>query len=237
MTMTEKQFLKTYNIHDFDIPLVSVDMAIFGVQDNELKVLLLKRDQHPCLNFWALPGGFVDLKLDKNIDNTASRKLKEKTGVKSPYLEQVESIGNAKRDSRGWSVTILYFALIDIEQSKSRESESIKWVSVNEAIKLELAFDHKILIEKAIKRLQSKTAYTALPIELLPKEFTLTELQRIFEIILGRKLPLKSFRRRVLTAEVVEATGKSKVSGKRKAQLYRSTGKDRDYIFPRPLQQ
>jgi len=173
---------------------------------------------------------------DKDIDKTAIRKLKEKTGVKSPYLEQVESIGNAKRDPRGWSVTIVYYALIDIQQSKVRDSDAIKWVSVDEVVNLKLAFDHNALIAKAIERLQSKASYTALPIELLPEEFTLTELQRIFEIILGRELPLKSFRRRILAADVVEATGDSKVSGKRNAKLYRSTGKDRNYVFPRPLQ-
>jgi len=198
MSLTEREFLKNYNIHDFDIPLMSVDMAIFAVDDKQLKVLLINRDNHPFKHSWALPGGFVDLNQDKDIDKTAIRKLKEKTGVKSPYLEQVESIGNAKRDPRGWSVTIVYYALIDIQQSKVRDSDAIKWVSVDEVVNLKLAFDHNALIAKAIERLQSKASYTALPIELLPEEFTLTELQRIFEIILGRELPLKSFRRRIL---------------------------------------
>jgi len=201
---TEAKFLEDYNIHDFEVPLVSVDMAIFAIE--------------------------------KVIDDCAYRKLKEKTGIVSPYLEQVETIGSNTRDPRGWSVTSLYFALIDKEKVVSKGKQKTQWLSVANLKKKKLAFDHKQLAKKAICRLRAKSRYTALPVELLPEEFTLTELQRIFEVILGRELPAKSFRRRMQTAEVVEATGKSKISGKRSAQLYRSTGKDRDYYFPRPLE-
>jgi len=113
--MIEEDFLKSYNAKDYDAPLCSVDMAIFAVENEQLKVLLIKRDQHPHKGLWALPGGFSDLKRDSSIDATAHRKLAEKTGVQTPYLEQVESIGNATRDPRGWSVTLLYFALLDFE--------------------------------------------------------------------------------------------------------------------------
>ncbi len=107
---------------------------------------------------------------------------------------------------------------------------------MEESEKLSLAFDHNILLQKAIKRLRSKTLYTALPIALLPKKFTLTELQTIFEIILDKKLPVKSFRRRVVDAKVVVGTDETKISGKRFAQLFKSTGIDKDFHFPRPLQ-
>jgi len=234
---TESDFLESYDIHDFDVPLVSVDMAIFAVEDQTLQLLLVKRDDHPHKGKWSLPGGFIDLKKDKTIDDTAYRKLEEKTGVVSPYLEQVETIGSSQRDPRGWSVTALYFALIDKQKVKIGGLKESKWYSIEALQKKKLAFDHNVLAEKAVNRLRSKSRYTALPIELLPERFTLTELQRIFEVILARELPVKSFRRRMQTAKVVEATGQSKISGKRSAQLFRSTGLDRNYSFPRPLEE
>lgn len=235
--MSEKEFLKSYNIHDYDIPLVSVDTAIFAIVDHKLSILLVKRNEYPALNKWSLPGGFIDLKKDKAIDDTAYRKLYEKTGVKSPYLEQVESVGSAKRDPRGWSVTVLYYALIDHHKVKTnRGNQEVAWVALDEVQKnYSLAFDHNDLLNAAYERLQAKVTYTALPIELLPKEFTLTELQTIFEIILKRDLPIKSFRRRIESADLIVNTGKSKQSGKRTAQLFASNGKGRDYIFSRPI--
>ena len=99
--MNEKEFLKNYNVHDFDVPLCTVDMAIFSLVDGELCTLMVYRDEHPHKNRWALPGGFIDLKKDKSIEAAAHRKLKEKTNLSSAYLEQVESIGSPKRDPRG----------------------------------------------------------------------------------------------------------------------------------------
>jgi len=145
---TEEEFLKAYNSKDFDAPLCTVDMAIFAVAEGDLKILLVKRNEHPHKGRWALPGGFTDLKSDKSIGATAHRKLLEKTGIKTPYLEQVESIGNASRDPRGWSVTLLYFALIDFDAyGPVNGSEETQWVSIVEALKHNLAFDHKTLLQ------------------------------------------------------------------------------------------
>ncbi len=237
MSTTEKEFLAAYNIHDYDVPLTSVDMSIFSIIDHQLNVLLVKRSEHPSLGEWSLPGGFVDLKNDHSLDDTAHRNLLAKTGISSPYLEQIESIGNTTRDPRGWSTTVLYFALIDIEKVRLNESsEETQWSPVNQARQNNLAFDHNELLYKAVERLKSKTCYTALPIALLPEEFTLTELQQIFETILDKTLQTKSFRRRVLSARVVEPTGGNKQSGKRTALLYKSTGLTKEFYFPRPLQ-
>jgi len=233
---TEKEFLEAYKISDYDTLLTTVDMAIFSIINQELNVLILSRDSFPEKDKLALPGGFIDLKKDVDLKATALRKLQEKTGVKLPYLEQVESVGNATRDPRGWSVTILYFALIDINTINEKLLDNSNWHPVEKAENIPLAFDHNHLLEKAVKRLRSKTLYTALPIALLPSKFTLTELQTIFEIILGKKLPVKSFRRRLIDAKAVEGTEESKISGKRPAQLYKSTGLDKDFHFPRPLQ-
>ena len=232
--MTEAEFLKSYNPKDYDAPLCSVDMAIFAVEEGVLKILLVKRDEYPHKDRWALPGGFVDLKRDASIVATAHRKLIEKTGVQTPYLEQVESVGNATRDPRGWSVTLLYFALIDFEVFSSvKDFQTTQWLSIKEALTLNLAFDHKALLKKAVNRLRNKTRYTALPISLMPEQFTLTELQHMFELILGTALQKKSFRRRLETSSLLVETGEMRPTIRRPAALFRrsETFQD-DYIFP-----
>ena len=235
---TEKQYLDNYNAHDYDVPLLTVDMGIFSIIDRTLNILLVRRKEHPAKNVLALPGGFVNLKVDQDIEHTALRKLRKKTGIELPYLEQVETIGGKSRDPRGWSVTILYFALVDSKEVNNEMLDNASWHPVDEVEGISLAFDHNKLVEKAVKRLRSKTRYTALPMKLLPEKFTLTELQNIFEIILSRKLPVKSFRRRMIDAGAVEATDESKISGKRSAQLYKSAGINNKYFsFPRPLKE
>lgn len=234
--MNENEFLSSYNIHDFDVPLCTVDMAIFSLINGQLNVLLVFREDHPCKGYWALPGGFIDLKRDQSTEAAAHRKLTEKTGLSSSYLEQVETIGSPNRDPRGWSMTVLYFALVDITRVKLSDiGMQSKWVPVPDIANQVLAFDHAALINKGVERLRSKATYTALPIELMPSEFTLTELQHVFEMILGREFQAKAFRNRVLSAAMVEETGGSKISGKRPAKLYRSTKIDRDTYFTRPL--
>ena len=230
--MTESDFLKSYNIKDYDAPLCSVDMAIFAVDDGVLKVLLVKRSDHPFKSHWALPGGFADLKKDRSIEETALRKLTEKTGVSLSYLEQVKSVGNAARDPRGWAVTILYYALIDFEAVSQSLDES-EWVNLKAAANRDLAFDHAELLTAAAERLRSKTRYAALPLSLMPPQFTLTELQHMFEIVLDEPLEKKSFRRRMNAAGILEETGQSRATGKRPAALYRTNDSFKDdFIFP-----
>ncbi len=234
--MNETDFLKNYNIHDYEIPLCTVDIAIFAVIDDALQLLLVERLEHPEKCKWALPGGFIDLHADASVDAAAYRKLTDKTGIASPYLEQVSTTGAANRDPRGWSLTVLYFALIDINKvDTSKLNDNARWLKISELAEANLAFDHQQLAQQALERLQSKATYSALPIELMPTEFTLTELQDVFSIILGRKLPIKSFRRRLMDADMVEETGNSKIAGKRPAKLYRSTGRARTAMLPQPI--
>ncbi len=236
---TEKEFLASYNSRNYDAPLFSVDMAIFSVFDSQLQVLLIKRPNFPQRGQWALPGGFVDLTRDQTLLDTAHRKLFEKTGIASPYLEQVESIGNTTRDPRGWSVTVLYFALIDYNafvQQASNLLDHSQWRPVQQVKDLPMAFDHSLLLERALERLGNKTRYTALPASLMPEQFTLTELQRIYELILGHSLDKKSFRRRMLDVGAVVETGASKIVGKRPAQLYRYGLPNYEFTFPRMLE-
>ncbi|MCH7337800.1 NUDIX domain-containing protein [Acinetobacter sp. NIPH 2699] len=237
--ISEQEYLTHYQKTDYDTPLFTVDMAIFSVTKGQLQVLMVQRSNFPEKGKWALPGGFVNLKTDPDLMVTAHRKLFEKTGINSPYLEQVETIGNQYRDPRGWSITALYFALIDFDKFEIQEStttETSQWVPINQALKFDLAFDHKKLLRLAFDRLCNKTRYTALPVSLMPELFTLTELQTIYEIILGHTLEKKSFRRRMQEAGAVEETGQQKIVGKRPAQLFRYAFEDYNFTFPRMLE-
>ena len=239
-SQTERQFLKTYNIHDYDIPLVSVDVAIFSVIDDKLNVLIVKRAQHPRKGKWALPGGFIDLSVDKTIDDAAHRKLAEKTGVTNAHLEQVVSVGNSTRDSRGWSVTIAYMALVSVDAvvlRKDDSSEEVAWTPVDQLNKNnDLAFDHNQILGSCHKRLKDKVRYTSLPVNLLPPDFTLTELQRIFEVILDKSVEKKSFRRRILDAQILEETGNFRGGSTRPAKLYRVADNKTNHFFTRNME-
>lgn len=237
---TEQEFLDAYNIHDFDVPLVSVDMTIFTIRDHQLQVLLVKRSEHPCRGRWALPGGFIDLARDQSLEQTARRKLKQKTGVDTPYLEQVATFGNAKRDPRGWSVTVTYLALLASEQiimEPDSGSDEIDWVPVSGLPRRnKLAFDHQTILEACLDRLRKKVMYSSLPIHLLPEQFTLTELQQTFEIILGTPVEKKSFRRRIINADVLEETGAMRGGSNRPAKLYRLKAGSENHFFSRNLE-
>lgn len=238
--VSEQAFLAQYNIHDFDVPLTTVDMAIFTLREKRLEVLLVKRAQHPAQGKWALPGGFIQLGQDHSLEDAAHRKLLEKTGVASPYLEQVMTVGNAKRDPRGWSVTVVYFALIASDSLKiqpDESSEQVAWVPVKEALEnYDLAFDHQTLLATCHARLKSKVLYTALPVHLLPDAFTLTDLQQVFEILLDQPVEKKAFRRRILDAGILEETGGMRTGQSRPAKLYRVSDKQQAHCFPRNIE-
>ncbi|VUD41799.1 Bifunctional NMN adenylyltransferase/Nudix hydrolase [Thalassocella blandensis] len=238
--LSERDYLQSYNIHNYDVPLTSVDITIFTVLDNALNVLLVKRAQHPALGKWALPGGFIDLKKDRTLEHTAQRKLKEKTGVRTSYLEQVASFGSKQRDPRGWSVTVAYFALIDaaeIQLTHDERSEEVAWVPVKKVLNsTKLAFDHNAILERCYERLQGKVQYTSLPVNLLPEEFTLSELQSTFEIILDSTIEKKSFRRRILDADILQETGNMRTGSNRPAKLYRVQNQGENFMFSRNIE-
>lgn len=223
----EKEFLTNYNIHDYDIPLTSVDIVIFSIIEEKVNVLITKRADFPFKGSMAIPGGFIDVNNDKNIEQTARRKLKEKTGYGVPYLEQLGATGNSTRDPRGWSVTVTYFALVNAENVVFDDDS--QWCALDndgnlnlESLKQsKLAFDHDELIKEAFLRLKSKAQYTTIALHVLPEKFTLSELQKCYEIILGGKLNKSGFRRRIIKGNVIEEIkGESKQTATRMAQLY-----------------
>lgn len=235
--ISEAQFLAQYNLRDYDSPLMTVDIALFTLHDGTLQVLLVERAEHPHKGRWALPGGFIDLTNDPDLHSTATRKLREKTGVDAPLLEQVGTVGNAHRDPRGWSVTALYMALVP-HAPTAEFIESVtdaQWWPMEDVEGLSLAFDHDILLEMARERLRNKTAYTVLPIHVLKTPFSLTQLQQAFERLMERKLEKKSFRRRILNAEILEEVGEGVPEGGRgrPTALYRPAKHSEQHQFTR----
>lgn len=236
---TEAEFLAQHNVRDLDIPITLVDTTIFTVINQTLHVLLAKRAQFPAKGKWSLPGGFIDLSQDAVLADTARRKLREKTGIEAPYLEQVGTVGSADRDPRGWSITITYFALLSHDSvtiNPGASSEIVQWVPLTEAENMALAFDHNLLLQQCIDRLRNKVRYTALPVNLMPESFTLTELQTVFEIILGQPIAKKAFRRRLLDANILAETGDSRTGSNRPAKLYRALPEASTHFFVRGIE-
>ena len=237
---TEAEFLKAYDANAFDRPNVSVDTVIYTVSGGHLQTLIMQRENYPSKGQWSLVGGFIDVQNDGELIDTAKRNLEEKTGVKTPYLEQFCSFGNKTRDPRGWSVTNVYFALIPSEGIVLQAGEGatdIKWSVVREGmVKEKLAFDHAQILAECTERLRSKVLYTSLPVHLMPEEFTLAELQSVYQIIMGGTMDHKSFRRRILGADILEETGNMKDTGRRPAMLYRQKKTEEIHFFVRNIE-
>ncbi|MBS3162379.1 NUDIX hydrolase [Candidatus Woesearchaeota archaeon] len=194
------------NIIKYPRPMVTVDIVIFSIQNDNLKVLLIKRNIQPYKGSWALPGGFVHI--EEDLDSAAKRELEEETGVKDIYLEQLYTFGDTKRDPRGRVITVAYFALIKSEDQKLDPKTDVSDADWFLAYKpLKLAFDHSKILDYALKRLQWKLEYTTVAFQFLPKKFTLTQLQKIYEIILNKTFDKRNFRKKIISLEVLEETG------------------------------
>ncbi|MBZ4194608.1 MAG: NUDIX hydrolase [Candidatus Contendobacter sp.] len=219
-------------------PFFSVDLVIFTIREECLQVLLVKRAEAPFKGRWALPGGFLEPGRDDSIEVCAMRRLIEKTGVQTPYLEQMKTYGSCNRDPRGWTATTVYFALIAQDSARLRGNQAtVRWMPMQgDGVKSELAFDHAAILADAADRLRSKLEYTHIAVHLLPEEFTLPELQRTYEIIFQQPLDKSSFRRRVTQADMLEEiSGKQREGPGRPAQIYRFRDYDRRTFFPRSI--
>lgn len=237
--MTENEFLSNYDKRQFDSPLMSIDAAMFSFHQGALCVLLVKRSNHPEKGKWALPGGFVDEAKDQTLEDTVRRKLQEKTGVTPPYLDQLQTVGNSTRDKRGWSVTVCYTALMSYQacQSHIETVDDVRWVAFDEAVQKDLAFDHAVILGNARERLRQKALYSIVPAYALPKRFTFPELQHVHEVLIGKELQKKSFRRRIEQAELLIDTGEKRADGGRPAILYEMKEDSADFTFVRNLEQ
>ena len=200
---------------------VTTDVVIFTIEDDQLKVLLIKRSNEPFKDQWALPGGFLFEK--EEPDKAAGRVLREKAGIKDVYLEQLYTFGGSGRDPRGKIITISYFALTPKEKIKIMASYKIQTPTFRSIKKLpDMAFDHNRIVNYALHRLQSKLEYTNVVYSLLPQYFTFNQLQRTYEIILNRKLDKRNFRKKFMLLGLIKATKKVlKGERQRPALLYR----------------
>ena len=213
--------LDNYDPSIYDRPSVTVDVVIFALEGEDLQVLLVRRKEAPFQGMWAVPGSFV--KMDESLDEAAGRALAEKTGVHDVYTEQLFTFGEPNRDPRTRVITVAYFALVPYSAVSLPDVEDTAVTAWHSVFKLpELAFDHATILEYALQRLRYKLEYTSVGFQLLPDEFTLTELQKAYEIILVEKLDKRNFRRKILSAEILEETGNKKQDGEgRPAKLYR----------------
>lgn len=231
----DERFLATYDASAYEHPSVAVDVALVTVADGAIHTLLMKRPEPPQRGRWALPGTFV--KMEEPLEATAARALAAKAGVTGVYLEQLFTFGTPGRDPRTRVITVAYYALIDrIQLAPAAAGCTIARLEVpwegeeggpvearGEGDKpLPLAFDHAEILGMVVKRLRGKLEYTPIGFELLPERFTLAELQRVHETILGRALNKDSFRRRMVASGMIEATGDFQEAAQhRPAELFR----------------
>jgi 8-oxo-dGTP diphosphatase len=216
---------------------LTVDIVIFTIEQGALKVLLVKRGIEPFAGQYAIPGGFV--LENESLDQAAMRELREETGVAEVYLEQLYSFGDPKRDPRGRVVTVAYYALISAEHSQLRagsDAAAAAWFAVDAVP--DLAFDHAKILAYAVERLRNKLEYTTVGFQLLPEKFSLSELQEVYEAILGKKLDKRNFRRKLALLKILKPTSEYRRGGRKPARLYRFVAakfeklKDKGILFP-----
>ena len=207
--------------YEYPHPAVTTDIVIFSIRDEQLKLLLIKRGGTPYKGKWALPGGFVSL--DESLEEGARRELEEETGLSGVFLEQLYTFGQTDRDPRERVITVAYYALIPSDQVSlcaATDAEAVGWFAMDELPKL--AFDHHEIVEMAHERLAAKLDYSTLAFQFMPTEFTLSELQMVYEIILQDEIDKRNFRKWVLAMERIEETGDVKrIGAHRPAKLYR----------------
>jgi len=207
--------------YEYPRPALTVDQVVFGLDDEGLKVLLIQRDQEPFAGEWALPGGFV--RVGESLEESARRELGEETGLREVYLEQLYTFGSPERDPREHTVSVAYYALVNIRDHEvvaATDARAAAWHGVHHTP--ELAFDHGHILEVALERLQGKVRYRPIGFELLPPRFTLGQLQHLYETLLERELDKRNFRKKVLGFDFLVDTGKREEGvPRRPARLYR----------------
>jgi 8-oxo-dGTP diphosphatase len=200
---------------------LTVDCVVFGFDGGELKVLLIQRALEPFKGKWALPGGFV--RLDETLDEAALRELNEEAGLKDVFLEQLYTVGTVNRDPRERVVSVAHYALVKLSDHQAKaatDAAEAEWFPVSKLPKL--AFDHAEIVAVALSRLQGKVRYQPIGFELLPPKFTLSQLQHLYEVILGTELDKRNFRKKVLGFGLLVPLNEMHQSGRhRPAQLFR----------------
>jgi 8-oxo-dGTP diphosphatase len=216
---------------------VTVDIVIFTLREGSLQVLLVKRGVPPFEGQYAIPGGFI--RGDESLEEAALRELHEETGVRNVFLEQLYTFGDPKRDPRGRVITVAYYALIASAKLllvAGADAAEAQWFPASGVPPL--AFDHKSILDYALERLRNKLEYTTVGFQLLPEKFTLSELQAVYEAILGRPLDKRNFRRKLALLGILKPLRKWQQTGRKPAQLFRFAAarfeklKDKGILFP-----
>lgn len=233
----EAAFLERYDASRFERPSVAVDVVVLSAFDGALYTQVVRRREHPFLGRWALPGGFV--RMDEALEAAAARVLAQKAGLGDVFLEQLYTFGRPDRDPRTRVISVGYVALVDRARFPRTAGDVatarvvVPWegetggpvelaAASGAGAALPLAFDHAEMVGMAVKRIRGKLDYTPIGFQLLPGRFTLLDLQKVHETVLGRPLNKDSFRRRMLASGQLEATGESqKDVDHRPAELYR----------------
>ncbi len=207
--------------YEFPRPALAVDCVIFGLDEGDLKVMLIRRDLPPFEGRWALPGGFV--RMDETTDEAARRELREETGLDHVFLEQLYTFSDLKRDPRERVVSVAYYALVRLTNFKvhaTTDAAEAVWFKMCETPPL--CFDHPLIVETAYDRLKAKVCYQPIGFELLPKNFTLTQLQKMYETVLARPIDKRNFRKKILSMGILQETGEMQSGvAHRAARLYR----------------
>ena len=216
--------------YEYPRPALTVDCAVFGLDDEDLKVLLIQRDLEPFKGGWALPGGFVHV--GESPEDAARRELVEETGVKDIYLEQLYTFGAADRDPREHVVTVAHYALVKLSDHRlqaATDARQAVWFAIDDVPKL--AFDHDRILAVAHERLRAKVRYQPIGFKLLPIKFTLRQLQHLYETILDRQLDKRNFRKKILNMEILVELDEIETDvSHRAARLYRFDKKKYDQM-------
>jgi len=207
--------------YEYPRAALTVDCVVFGLDEEDLKVMLIQRDLPPFEGGWALPGGFV--RLDETLEDAALRELQEETGLEKVYLEQLCTIGDIDRDPRERVVTVAYYALVKLSDHRvqaATDAREAAWFAIDDLPSL--AFDHDKILALAHERLSGKVSYRPIGFELLPNKFALRQLQHLYEVILDRPLDKRNFRKKILAMDIlVELDEVETDVAHRAARLYR----------------
>lgn len=205
----------------FKKPSVTVDCVVFGLDEEDLKIILIERDLEPFKGRWALPGGFV--RINESLEEAAMRELREETGVDNVFLEQLYTFGGVNRDPRDRVISVAYYALVNLRDHKIKaatDARNAAWFSIDDVPKL--AFDHNRIFDIALRRLRGKVRYEPIGFELLPGKFTLTQLQRMYEKILEQDIDKRNFRKKILGMELLKELDEVQLDvAHRAARLYK----------------
>lgn len=231
----EKQFLEKYRPKDYPRPSVAVDLVIFTIIDAQLRVLVVKRQEHPFKGDWALPGGFVRVgesarEPGEDLDVAARRELQEETGLDPDrvHIEQLFTFGRANRDPRMRVISVAYFALVRPDLAPfvkaGGDVSHAEWLPVDQLKKTELGFDHREVIETALNRVRGKLEYSAIAFDLVPLTFTIPELRHVYSIVLDKEMDPGNFRRkfnRMLEDGLIEQAPGKRITASKPATVYR----------------